>query len=489
MRLFAASLATETNTFSPLLTSLDDYRAGVYLRPGDHPVENPEFCTAPLWVARRRAALDGFTLIEGSCFGASPAGTTNRIAYETMRDEILAQVRAALPLDGVLLGLHGAMVADGYDDVEGDIVSRVRSIVGVDCVIGVELDPHCHITLQRIKEANITILYKEFPHTDVVERAEEVLTLVLRTIRGEVRPVSSVFDCQQLGSYRTTLPLMRALVDDIIALEGQDNVLSISIGHSFPYGDVPELGVRVLVITDNDKVAGDRTATSLGARLVAMRGKTMPEYFEVEDGVTQALTATAWPVVVADPADNAGGGAGSDNTTILRSLIAHDAQDAVIGPLWDPIAVQMCFTAEVGGRFQLRFGGKTSAASGVPVDAWVEVVGLARDCYQTLGITRDSLGDCAAIRIGGIEVVMTTHRTQALGLELFTNVGIDPRQRKIVVLKSNNHFAAAYEPIAARVMFIDADGPMVSDFSKIPYTKVGRPLWPLDAETSPKLIL
>jgi microcystin degradation protein MlrC len=130
MRLFAATIATETNTFSPLPTSLDGYRSGVFLRPGEHPDETPLMCTAPLWVARRRAGAEGFTLVEGSCFAASPAGTTNRADYELMRDEVLAQVEAALPLDGVLLGLHGAMVAHGYDDVEGDIIERIRPIVG-----------------------------------------------------------------------------------------------------------------------------------------------------------------------------------------------------------------------------------------------------------------------------------------------------------------------------------------------------------------------
>ncbi|MFN7000533.1 MAG: M81 family metallopeptidase, partial [Elioraea tepidiphila] len=229
MRLFAATLATETNTFSPLPTSLAAYKEGVFLRPGEHPADTPLMCTAPLFVARKRAAAEGFTLIEGSCFAASPAGTTNRADYEFMRDEILDQVKAAMPLDGVLLGLHGAMVAHGYDDVEGDIIERVRAIVGKDCVIGVELDPHCHLTKKRVAGADIIILYKEFPHTDVVERAEEVLTLVLRTIRKEIRPVMSLYDCRQIGSYPTTEPLMRAFVDKVSAMEGKDGILSISL--------------------------------------------------------------------------------------------------------------------------------------------------------------------------------------------------------------------------------------------------------------------
>src|SRR5690242_20398629 len=185
MRLFSATIATETNTFSPLPTSLEAYKETVFLRPGEHPTDAPRMCTAPLFVARRRAKAEGFTLVEGSCFAASPAGTTNRKDYETMRDEILGQVEAALPLDAVLLGLHGAMVAYGYDDVEGDIIERVRGIVGPKCVIGVELDPHCHLTLKRVGLADIIVLYKEFPHTDVVDRVEDVLDLVLATLRGK----------------------------------------------------------------------------------------------------------------------------------------------------------------------------------------------------------------------------------------------------------------------------------------------------------------
>ncbi len=279
MRLFAATLATETNTFSPLPTSLAAYQECVFLRPGEHPDDAPQMCTAPLWVARRRAAREGFTLIEGSCFAASPAGTTNRADYEFMRDEILGQLKAALPVDGVLLGLHGAMVAHGYDDVEGDIIERVRAIVGPKVVIGVELDPHCHLTVKRVKNADIIVLYKEFPHTDVVDRAEDVLDLVLATLRGQVKPVMSVYDCQQMQSYPTTLPLMRAFVDRIMAMEGKDGILSISIGHCFPYADVPEMTGRILVVADGDKAKADTLATQLGEEFVSMRGKTAAGLF------------------------------------------------------------------------------------------------------------------------------------------------------------------------------------------------------------------
>lgn len=489
MRLFSATIATETNTFSPLPTSLAAYQESVFLRPGEHPDDAPRMCTAPLWVARRRASADGFTLIEGSCFAASPAGTTNRTDYEFMRDEIIAQVKAALPLDGVLLGLHGAMVAYGYDDVEGDVIERVRALVGPDCVIGVELDPHCHLTLKRVRRADIIVLYKEFPHTDVVERAEDLLTLVLRTIRKQIRPVMSLYDCCQVGSYPTTLPPMRAFVDRTAAMEGKDGVLSVSIGHCFPYADVPELGGRILVVTDNDKARADRLATEIGQEFVSMRGRTSPEALTVEDGVAAALAFNGSPVVMAEPTDNAGGGAPSDNTTILRHLIARDVQGAALGPIWDPMAVRLCFDAGQGAQFPLRFGGKTGPASGAPVDATVTVTALKRDCWQSFGPTQVPLGDCAAVKVGGVDVVLISNRTQALGLELFRNLDIEPTQRKLVVVKSTNHFMAAFGPIARKVVYVESDGPLSRDYRRIPYTRVQRPIWPLDADTSPGLVL
>jgi microcystin degradation protein MlrC len=488
MRLFSATIATETNTFSPLPTSIEAFRESVFLRPGEHPGDAPRMCTAPLFVARKRAERDGFTLIEGSCFAASPAGKVNQADYEFMRDEVLTQLRAALPVDGVLFGLHGAMVAHGYDDVEGDLLERARAIVGAACVIGVEHDPHCHMTLKRLSNCDIMICYKEFPHTDVADRAEEVLTLVLRTLRGEIEPVMSLYDCRQIGSYPTTLPLMRGFVDRMSALEGKDGILSVSAVHCFPYADVPEMTSRILVVADRDKSKADALATRLGEEFVSMRGKTMPQFLSVADGVKAAMSEPAGPVVVADPADNAGGGTPTDNTTNLRELIAQNAQGAALGPIWDPIAVRLCFDAGVGARFPLRIGGKIGPASGQPLDAMVEVTAVATDCWESFGPTQVPLGNCAAVKIGGVEVVLITKRTQALGLELFSNVGIDPLARKILVVKSTNHFMAAFGPIAKRVIYVESDGPLARDYRKMQYTKVKRPIWPLDADTQPGLI-
>ncbi|MVT55645.1 microcystin LR degradation protein MlrC-like protein [Bradyrhizobium yuanmingense] len=484
MRLFAAAISMETNTFSPLPSSLDSFS---FLRPGEHPQDAPR--SAPLWVARRRAAAESFTLIEGSCFAAQPAGVTNRRDYEFMRDEILSQLEAALPVDGVLLDLHGAMVAHGYEDVEGDILERVRALVGPKCVIGVELDPHCHLTVKRVELADIIVLYKEYPHTDVVDRAEDLLNIVLQALQGKIKPVMSLYDCRQIQIYPTTLPLMRSVVDRIKAMEGRDGVLSISIGHGFSHGDVPELSSRILVVMDGDKAKGDALATKIGEEFVSMRGKTAPPSYSVDDGIEAAVKFESAPVVIADTADNAGGGAPSDNTTILRRLIQRQIESAAVGPVWDAVAVRLCFEAGEGTQLSLRIGGKIGPASGAPIDAIVTVVGLKRDCWQSSPFGQSKLGDCAAVRIGGVEVVLNSIRNQAFGLELFRNVGIDPLARKILVVKSTNHFMAGYGAIAKKVIYVESDGLFGGDYRKYPYTRVKRPIWPLDDEATPSLIL
>lgn len=487
MRMFAASIGTETNTFSPIPTALESFHESFYAPPGQHPAD-ATLCTAPLWVARRRAEAEGWTLVEGSCSFAEPAGLVSRAAYETLRNEVLAQLKAAMPVDGVVLGLHGAMVADGYDDCEGDLIENVRGIVGPSVPIGVELDPHCHMTQRRVRHATLIICFKEFPHTDFVARGEEVVELTLRAIRGEIKPVMSLVDCHMIGSFPTTLQPMRGFVDKISALEGKDGVLSISVAHCFPYADVPEMGARILVVTNDDKAAGDRLARSLADELLAMRGKTQPDYHAPDEALDIA-TKAAGTVVIADPSDNPGGGAPGDSTTILRRMIERGVTNAALGPVWDPIAVRMCFMAGVGGKLALRFGGKTAPTSGQPIDAHVTVTQLQRDATQTFVGAKVPLGDCAAINVDGISVVLISKRTQALGSDLMTGMGVQIKGKKIVVVKSTNHFHAAFSPFASRVLYCDSNGPIPRDHRTVPYTRIQRPIWPLDDAVRPTLLV
>ncbi len=486
MKLFAASIGTETNTFAPIPTALESFHESFYAPPGQHP-DDAKLCTAPFWVARRRARAEGWTLVEGTCTFAEPAGLVSRAAYETLRDEVLSQLRAAMPVDGVLLGLHGAMVADGYDDCEGDLIENVRTIVGPDTPIGVELDPHCHMTQKRVKNATLIICFKEFPHTDFVARGEEVVELTLQAIRGTIKPVMSLVDCRMIGSFPTTIEPMRGFVDKISALEGKDGVLSISLAHCFPYADVPEMGARVLVITDNQRAAGDTLARTLADEFFGMRGKTQPD-FQTPDGAIDIALKESGTVVVADPSDNPGGGAPGDSTVILRRLIERGITNVALAPIWDPVAVHMCFMAGVGGQLRLRFGGKTAPTSGQPIDALITVTHLQRDATQTFVGATVPLGDSAAITFDGISVVLITKRNQALGSDMLTGMGVEIKGKKMVVVKSTNHFHAAFAPFASRVLYCDSGGPIPRDHRQVPYTRVQRPIWPLDENVEPVLL-
>lgn len=489
MRIFAASLATETNTFSPIPTNRESFERTAYFPAGQHP-DRPTHTTAPLYVARRRAAQEGFALIEGSCFWAEPSGTCAAADYEEMRDEILAQLRAAAPVDGVLLGLHGAMVAEGYDDCEGDILQRVRDIVGPKTPIGVELDPHCHLTEKRVRLADVIVIYKEYPHVDFVERADELVTLIVRTIRGEIRPRMSLYDCRMIELVPTTREPGRSFVDRMTALEGRDDVLSVSLAHGFAQGDVPEIGSRVLVVTNDAKAKGDALARRLGEEFRALRGRFAPPVVPLDEAIDRALAAPAGkPVVIADSTDNAGGGAASDNTNVLRRLLERGVVDAALGPIWDPIAVDFCLARGQGATFPLRFGGKAAVTSGAPIDGEVTVLGLVRDGRQSFGSAKVPIGDAAGVRIGGVDVSLISHRSQALGLEIFTLVGIDPAARKLVSVKSTNHFHAAYGPIAQEVIYTDGGGPSPHDVRAYPYRKILRPLWPHDPLPEGRMIV
>ena len=477
MRVFTATLGTETNSFAPLPTGLAAFQGPGY-DPGAVATGDLQAFAMIQRAVRERAAVAGWQVVEGKVAFAQPAGLTTRHAFETLRDQLLADLAAALPVDMVLLQLHGAMIADGYDDAEGDLLARVRRLVGPKVVVGAELDPHCHLSALKVSSVDVMVLFKEYPHSDIYERALEVVALAEATAAGRIRPVMSVRDLGMISLIHTTREPARGFVDRIKAMEGRDGILSISIAHGFPWGDVADMGTRVLVMTDDRRAEGDALAERLGREIVAFRDQLMPAFPNADDAIADAVASNAMPVVLADSADNPGGGAGGDSTYILARLIARGVDNAVLGPLWDPVAVQICFEAGVGARLALRIGGKVGPASGAPIDATVEVLALKRDAMQAgLSNTMAPLGDTAVIAIGGIKVVMITRRSQAFGTDLFTQFGIDLAETRLVVVKSSQHFHAKYGPVAKKVIYVDTPGSCPIDFSTVPYAKARKTLW------------
>ena len=476
-RVFVASVATETNTFSPLRTDLRDFRDSFYAPPGEHP-ETPTLCSAVFPVGRAHARRHGWTLVEGTACWAEPGGIVNRATWEELRDRLLGELAAALPVDVVLLGLHGAMVADGALDCEGELLEAVRALAGPDAVVAATLDPHSHLSARRVDNADLLVAFKEFPHTDFVRAAESLVELAHRAALGEIRPRISTFDCRMIEVLPTSREPMRGFVDRMIDLEGRDGVLSVSTIHGFMAGDVPDMGTKVLVITDDDAAAGDALAARLGRELYGFRGRTRPEFLTPADAIGRAVAAPAGPVVIADVWDNPGGGVPGDSTIVLRELLARGVERAALATIWDPIAVRTCFSAGQGARLPLRFGGKMSASGGEPIDAEVTVRALVPDAVQRFGASVVPLGDAACVEVGGVRVVLNTVRSQVFSPDAFSNLGIDPRAMDLLVVKSTNHFHAAFAPIARDILYAAVDGPYPNDPRTTAYRHLERAIWP-----------
>jgi microcystin degradation protein MlrC len=481
LRVFSATLATETNTFAPFPTGMGAFQSQWYYPAGQHP-EHMTLYSAPLWVARQRARTHGWRVSEGLVCAAQPGGPTTRLTYERLRDQILADLDAALPVDMVLLGLHGAMVAEGCDDCEGDLLQRVRERVGPDVVVGASLDPHCHLSPRMVVCADLLVAFKEYPHTDVRETAERLADLCAALAQRRIRPVAAVRDCAMISVIHTTRAPADALVARLRQLEVEGTVLSASIVHGFLWGDVPDMGTQVLVYADGDATRAAAVAEELRDALVARREALAAPLPPLDEALDQAL-AQPGPVVLADSADNPGGGAAGDSTFVLRRLIERGIGDVALGPLWDPVAVSIAFEAGLGATLPLRVGGKVGPDSGDPVDAVWQVDALARNLMMTgLSGTPAAMGDCALVRTGGVQVVLTSVRNQAVDTDLFEQLGCLLHQKRLVVVKSSHHFYESFSRVARATVYADVRGALTQTPGHLVYRKVRRPRWPLDPQ-------
>ncbi len=478
-RIFVGSLATETNVFSPLRVDRDDFERVFYAPPGRHPA-TPTLCSGIFVALREQAAAENWELIEGTAAWADPAGLLGTGAYESLRDEILDQLKAALPVDAVMLGLHGAMQTCDYDDCEGDLLERVRGLVGPNVPIGATYDPHSHLTKKRCANTDFFTVFKEFPHTDFVDCARDATALLAKVLRDEVRPHIATFDCRMLDIMPTTQEPMRSFVDKIRAQEAQDpQILSISVIHGFLAGDNSQMGAHVVVITDDAESKGNRLARDLGMELFGLRGSLQMKLESMDAIISLAKKHNGGaPLIVADVWDNPGGGVPGDSTLLLRALIEAGIKNVAQAPLWDPIAARICKAAGPGAVVPLRFGGKTSAHAGAPIDAQVKVLAVRDDGWQSFGTSRVPMGLCAAIEFNDVAVILTSERAQAFDPDLFSNCGVDPAARQVVVVKSTNHFRGGFIRLSDNIVYCDSGAPYPLDPRTTSYRRLNRPIWP-----------
>lgn len=467
MRMFMAGLATETNSFAPFPTGASAFGDTATRRDASH---DPASLLHPMFAATRaRARAAGHDVIESIAAVAQPGGPTVRAVHHALRDTILDDLMAAASPDVIILHLHGAMIAEGEDDCEGDLLARVRALCP-RAVIGATLDPHCHLTAAMVEAADLLACYLEYPHTDMAARAGALTDICFAIARGEIRPVAALVDTGMIGLYPTLEPPMAAIVAELRALETEPGIVSASLAHGFPWGDTADTGTRTLVYADGDAVRAGSAAMALAARLYACRYQLLPAYPDIAASLDRAAALDA-RVVLGDFADNPGGGAPGDSSFLLAALIERGSVDAAIGPIHDPAVAAIAADAGAGARLRIRLGGKAGPASGAPIDLTVEVLQVTPAHSQDAFGGRVTMGLCAALRCGGIDILVSSRRAQAYGLDLFTGAGIDLATKRLVVVKSGTHYAAAFGAIADALWSVGAPGALSTDFAARTYAR------------------
>jgi len=398
--------------------------------------------------------------------------------YETVRDSILAYLKEARDeIDCVALFLHGAQMAHGYDDCEGDLLSHVREIVGPDIPVAALLDLHGNLSDTMVEQSTFLMACKEYPHIDYPERTQELIKILQDCVDGKVSPVTAKFRVPMTGAFHTTVEPLRSFVDKTMLLE-KDDVLTISMMHGFTWADTPDTVANIIVATNKNPEKAEALARSLGHEFFEV-GKQVDgdPGVDVKEALRQARAVNNGLVVIADTADNAGGGAPSDSTFILRELLEQGVTNVALGMIWDPVAVSLASKAGVGSVMNLRIGGKVCPESGDPIDVSAEIIAIDKGEPSSPLLPKDPR---VVIRVNGINIVLNSLREQVIETKVFTSIGIDISKKDIVVVKSSQHFYDQFAPLAARVIYCDTPGALCKDLSKLDFKRLPRPIWPLD---------
>ncbi len=490
MRLFLAMMSHETNTFSNIPTDRAQFEMR-HLHYGGEIIETFRDTGTCLGGMIAAAAQHGATLVPSIAAAASPAGRVTRDIYQHVKTRMLADLAAAGPLDGVLLDLHGAMVPDGVDDGEGDLISAVRQAVGPRVPIAVTLDFHGNLGAGMIRDADLLHGYKTYPHVDMAERGLEATKRLLDVIRGNIKPTAAWRKpplLPPLGHQGTTRGPMRRLYDLADEMENHPKVISVSVFAGFPFADIPDAGLGVYVVTNDDQALAEELAERLARVAWEHRHEFVHTAAPVKEAVATALAGEGRPIVLADMADNTGGGAAGDGTEILRELLRVGARSAVVACLWDAAAVRACVAAGPGARVTLEVGGKVDDRHGAPLTVTGTVRTLSDGRFVHKGPMMRGLpgrlGPTAVLDVDDIKVILISYRWQTLDPEMIRFVGLDPLSEKILVVKSTIHYRAAFEPIAKEIIEVDAPGLSSSNLARFHFTRVRRPIFPLDPEAT-----
>lgn len=491
MRIAIGGVLHETATFVDRPTRTADFERGLGLFRGPDIIARftgANMCPGGFIEA---AAAEKFELVPLVWTFAYPSGLIDRPAYEALKQEFLDRLQRAEaaggPVDGVLLDLHGAMVVDGIDDADGDMIETVRGAIGPQRPLIVTTDLHSNHTPRRVTFADAVIGYDTYPHVDMAARGAEAGRLIARTIRGEVRPRSAI---RQLPLFWSTSRQVTAHspMNELMArahdLESRPGLLSVTVATGFQWADVPDVGASVIAVADGDPALAQQAADELGDWIWQHRERWIAPRLTVRDALAAGEKAGKYPIFLADHADNTGGGSPGDSTEILHTFRDLGLRDALLLYLVDPDAALAAQEAGVGARLKLSLGGRSAPVQGPPIDVEAEVVAVtdgkfAYDGPMYAGLT-GNMGPSAWLRFDGISVVVVTVREQPFDPAFARTLGIDCRTMKYVAVKSAAHFRSGFEKLAGSIYNVDAAAILTHDWGTLPYRKRTRKVYPLE---------
>ena len=495
MRIASGGVQHETNTYTDAPTTRGDFERDSMCGPdfgGGDTIFERFTDTGTIhggYIAGAKSA--DFELVPLICTKAQPLGRVDQAAFDEMLGLFLSRLADAGPVDGVLLDLHGAQVNQHDDDAEGAFIKATRDALGDDMPVFVTLDLHANITPKMAQYADSIIGYDTYPHVDMFDRGKEAAELMARTVRGEVKPQLAYrqLPLLTLPPKQCTLrqPMM-GLIDKLHELESRPGILTATISMGFPFADIRDAGVSVLVTADGDQTLAESAAEELAGWVWDLRDELQPELITPEELIEKEKTLSPGLIIYADGSDNPGGGAPSDGTVALQALIDAGVENACVGLIHDPETAQQAHQAGVGATIDVRLGGKADDRHGDPVVGSAKVLALSDGLFvhqgpMSRGIPRE-LGLTALINIGGVDVVVNTYRAQLLDAEMIRIVGLKPEDKRILVVKSAVHFRADLGPRAAHIFDADTPGIHRPDLDNFEYKTLRRPIYPLDQEVT-----
>jgi microcystin degradation protein MlrC len=486
VRIVAAELSHETNVFSAVPTDLGAFERRGLLRGSEIPSTLRETAT-PFAGFYDASSEYGFEIVPLLAVWATPSGMVTEAALETLLGEVIAGIESTPEFDGVLLGLHGAMVAEHQPDADGYILRRVREAVGASVPVVATLDLHANISQQMVDSASVLIGFDTYPHVDQRERGREAGDVIVRLLRGEVRPTPALAKPPMLPTSQnmpTAGDPMRSILARAHQVESMPGVLNVTVAGGFPPAHVFEAGFSIIVTTDDDPDLASRLAGELADLSWELRNGFLGGVSSWDEAALAIREIDRGPLVLVDIGDNPWTGGPGDSAELLRFLVREDVSDAALALIKDPESVANCVAAGVGRTVNLRLGGKTDRLHGDPLEitSYVRLLSDGRFVNRGpmhAGVAVD-LGTTALVVCHGIEVLVTEHAETPIDFNIFRRHGIEPTEKRVIALKGKGHFRASFEPIAERIVLVEGPGITGSDLSRLAFRQVRRPIWPLD---------